>query len=360
MRTKLPAPYGVPSALWAAARDAPLLSEQEEREAFERGDTELLFRSHLRIVIKLARQFQNYKTPSGSIEDLIGVGSTGLMQAIARFDPAKGARLVTPSIYWIKAAITELILRDASQVKLGTTAAGKKLFFNRRHLDSDTVENVAKRFGVTEKDVQEAKDRQGRDYSLNAPFIESDNGDTLEFIDTLASAEPSPEEILLEKDDAAHNAALLRKALGTLTEREREIVLARQEGKTLDALSVVYGVTRERCRQIEQRGIEKMKVVLRKLPPPPGIWWETRPKPPKPPQPKRCRGCDTLKARTEYITNSQYCHGCRAAAKERYRNRKCLPTMRRCRQCGEHAEHAKRGRLCVSCSPTTARLQLAA
>ena len=242
----------------------PILSEKEEYMLAKRwkthGDTKAarkLITSHLRLVARIAFGYRGYKLP---LEDLISEGNVGLMKAVKKFDPEKGFRLSTYAIWWIRASINEFILNSWSLVKLGTTAAKKKLFFNLQKLKNqmnqiekgelppDIVKKIAKKLDVGEKDVIEMNRRlSGPEKSLNAPISYDDD---TEAINMLESKEDNQEKELLDK------------ALKQLNPREKDIFIKRclnEPPSTLETLSKIYKVSRERIRQIEVRSFEKVK-----------------------------------------------------------------------------------------------------
>lgn len=229
-----------------------------------------LVTSHLRLVVKIAYGYKNYGLP---VPELIAEGNIGLMQAVKKFDPDKGNRLSTYAMWWIKAAMQEYILRSWSLVKLGTTAAQKKLFFNLRklknrilsqdqqYLSDDNIREIAKELEVEEHEVVEMDQRMyGADQSLNAKF--SDEEDSGEWIDVLADDVETPETTFGDAEEYDERKAKFDVAFGKLNEREQEIIRARQLAEhplTLEDLSQKYGVSRERIRQIEERALEKLQ-----------------------------------------------------------------------------------------------------
>jgi RNA polymerase sigma-32 factor len=257
-------------------RRFPMLEPDEEymlakrwQEHADAEAAEKLITSHLRLVARIAMGYRGYGLPIGEI---ISEGNVGLMQAVKRFDPDRGFRLATYAMWWIRAAIQEYILRSWSLVKMGTTAAQKKLFFNLRRakgqiqaleegdLRPDQVKAIAKRLGVPEEDVISMNRRLAGDASLNAPVrADLDSG---EWQDWLVDDSPDQEEELIERDEMDHRRAFLESALETLNERERRIFEARRlsdEPMTLEDLSAEFGVSRERIRQIEVRAFEKVQ-----------------------------------------------------------------------------------------------------
>ena len=263
-------------------RRFPMLSHDEEyvlaRSWREHGDAEAahkLVTSHLRLVAKIAMGYRGYGLPVG---DLISEGNVGMMQAVKRFDPDRGFRLATYAMWWIRAAMQEYILHSWSLVKMGTTAAQKKLFFNLRKLkgqlqamdDGDlpdeTVSEIARRLDVAAGDVVAMNRRMsGGDRSLNAPLRADGDG---EWIDWIASGEDDQEDIVAEAEDLARRRAMLETAMEGLNERERRIFSdrrVREDPLTLDELSRRHGVSRERVRQIEVRAFEKVQRAVREM-----------------------------------------------------------------------------------------------
>jgi RNA polymerase sigma-32 factor len=262
-------------------RRFPMLEPDEEymlaKRWQEHGDAEAaqrLVTSHLRLVARIAMGYRGYGLPIGEV---ISEGNVGLMQAVKRFDPDKGFRLATYAMWWIRASIQEYILRSWSLVKMGTTAAQKKLFFNLRRakgqlqaleegdLKPDQVKAIATRLGVPEEDVISMNRRLGGDTSLNAP-VRADT-EAGEWQDWLVDETPDQEERLAESEEMDLRKAHLAKALTTLNDRERRIFEARrlaEEPATLEALSAEFGVSRERIRQIEVRAFEKVQKAVQK------------------------------------------------------------------------------------------------
>ena len=225
--------------------------------------------SHLRLAAKIAMGYRGYGLPTSEV---ISEGNVGLMQGVKRFDPDKGFRLATYAMWWIRAAIEEYILRSWSLVKMGTTANQKKLFFNLRKAKSkiaalqegdlrpDQVQIIAKRLGVTDKDVIDMNRRLGGDASLNAPI--SNDGEAGEWQDWLTEDSASQETTLAEGEESNNRHKALVSALAVLNERERRIFEARrltEDPITLEDLAEEFGVSRERVRQIEVRAFEKVQ-----------------------------------------------------------------------------------------------------
>jgi RNA polymerase sigma-32 factor len=262
-------------------RRFPMLEPQEEFMLAKRwrgqGDREAadrLVTSHLRLVTKIAMGYRGYGLP---IAEVISEGNVGLMNAVKRFEPEKGFRLSTYAMWWIRASIQEYVLRSWSLVKIGTTANQKKLFFNLRKAKSeisaleegdlrpDQVKLIAKRVGVTERDVIQMNGRLGGDASLNTPI--RDDGDSGEWQDWLVDDTPSQERVLLETEDFDIRRKALNEALTVLNSRERRIFEARRltdEPIRLEELAEEFGVSRERVRQIEIRAFEKMQNAVRR------------------------------------------------------------------------------------------------
>jgi RNA polymerase sigma-32 factor len=265
--------------LLAEARRFPMLSPEREQDLArawrDHGDEAALrdlVGSHLRLVIKIARGFAGYGLP---ILDLIAEGNVGLMQAAQKFDPYRGFRFATYAMWWIRAAIQEHILHSTSLVKMGTTAAQKKLFFNLRRmkgqlerreqgdLSPEWAETIAAELGVPEEDVVEMNRRMsGGDRSLNMTI--TDDGET-EWVDRLVDERPNQEFLLAEADEMAQRRKLLGEAMTRLNEREREIVIERRlrdEPLTLEDLSRRFHVSRERIRQLEVRAVDKLRKAM--------------------------------------------------------------------------------------------------
>ena len=257
-------------------RKFPMLAPEEEqrlaRSWVDDGDVDAahkLVTSHLRLVAKIAMGYRGYGLPLG---ELISEGNVGMMQAVVRFDPNRGFRLATYAMWWIRAAIQEYILHSWSLVKMGTTAAQKKLFFNLRKLKGqmqaieegdlapEHVTGIAVRLKVTENEVVQMNRRiSGPDSSLNAPLREEGEG---EWQDWLIDQEDSQEIRLAEYEELDKRRHLLSGALRTLSERERHIISERrlqENPTTLERLSQRYGISRERVRQIEVRAFEKLQ-----------------------------------------------------------------------------------------------------
>jgi RNA polymerase sigma-32 factor len=268
-------------------RKFPMLTKEDEfmlaKSWQEHGDTQAahkLVTSHLRLVAKIAMGYRGYGLPIGEV---ISEGNVGLMQAVKKFDPDKGFRLATYAMWWIRASIQEYILRSWSLVKMGTTAAQKKLFFNLRRmkgemaaleegdLKPDQVATIAHKLAVTEDEVISMNRRMsgGGDASLNAPIGGAGGEGDSEWMDWLAddSVEGTQETRLAETEEFSARMTLLQEAMSELNERERHIIQERRlkdEPATLEELSVQYGVSRERVRQIEVRAFEKLQKAMKK------------------------------------------------------------------------------------------------
>ena len=262
--------------------DFPMLTFDEEqayarawRDQKDRSAADKLVTSHLRLVAKIAMGYRGYGLPIG---ELISEGNVGMVQAVDRFDPERGFRLATYAMWWIRAAIQEYILHSWSLVKMGTTAAQKKLFFNLRKLkgqmqaleDGDLtpehVAQIAERLNVSETEVISMNRRMlFGDQSLNAPVREEGDG---EWQDWLAEESDSQEVRIGEQEEIDGRRSLLRNAMVILTDRERHIFSERRlkdNPTTLQDLSEHYGVSRERVRQIEVRAFQKVQKAVHTL-----------------------------------------------------------------------------------------------
>ncbi len=263
-------------------RKYPMLEKDQEfmlanrwREHEDTDAAEQMVTSHLRLVAKIAMGYRGYGLPIGEV---ISEGNVGLMQAVKKFDPDKGFRLATYAMWWIRASIQEYILRSWSLVKLGTTAAQKKLFFNLRRLKGEiqaleegdlrpeNVTEIATRLNVSEKEVISMNRRMtGGDASLNAPIGGTD-GDG-EWMDWLADEDQETTADEYEKNDEyTSRMNLLETAMEGLNDREKHIIAERRlkdDPSTLEQLSEVYNVSRERIRQIEVRAFEKLQKAMK-------------------------------------------------------------------------------------------------
>ncbi len=261
-------------------RKFPLLTPEEEymlaKRFQEHQDPEAaakLVTSHLRLVAKIAMGYRGYGLP---VSELISEGNIGLMQGVKKFEPDRGFRLATYAMWWIKASMQEFILRSWSLVKMGTTAAQKKLFFNLRRMKSQLeafedgdlkpadVKKIAKDLGVTEAEVISMNRRManGGDTSLNVSFNEDGEG---QWQDTLMDDGPLQDEAYAEAEERIVRRGMLVEALSALNEREQHILTERrliEQPKTLEELSQVHGVSRERVRQIEVRAFDKLQKAM--------------------------------------------------------------------------------------------------
>ncbi len=241
------------------------------RDEGSRAAAERLINAHLRLVVKVAIGFKGYGLP---ITEVIQEGNIGLMQAVARFDPDKGFRLSTYAMWWIRAAIQEYVLQNWSLVKIGTTAAQKKLFFNVRklrnrlqeataeNLSEDMVSFIANELGVKENEVVAMDQRMmANDQSLNGT-VNDDSGS--EWVDWLEEKRPNAEEVFGDREESMRRRKMLLGAMEVLDEREKEIFISRRLTEsevtpTLEDLSGKFGISRERVRQLEQRAFQKIQ-----------------------------------------------------------------------------------------------------
>ena len=262
------------------AMDEPLLERDHELSLArawqnKRDEKALheLVRSYTRLVVAIAAKFKNYGLPMG---DLIQEGNIGLMEAAARFEPARENRFSTYATWWIKAQIQDYVLRNWSIVRTGTTASQKSLFFNLRrlrakisgqsardYLDDDAVTQIATELGVDKKDVLQMEARMnGGDQSLNAPIgLEGEN----EWQDLLPDNTPNPEDVVIGMKDGATRSKWLNDALAALSDRERTIIAERRMNDdvvTLEDLGKQLGISKERVRQLEQRAMDKLKAAI--------------------------------------------------------------------------------------------------
>ena len=266
-------------------RKFPVLAPEQEymlaKRFAEHQDPEAaaqLVTSHLRLVAKIAMGYRGYGLP---VSELISEGNIGLMQGVKKFDPERGFRLATYAMWWIKASIQEFILRSWSLVKIGTTAAQKKLFFNlrrmKKNLDAyedtdlhpDDVRQIATDLGVPEADVVSMNRRMlmGGDASLNVSLRGDEEG-AGQWQDWLVDDRPLQDETVADAEEASVRHEMLTDALDVLNERERHILTDRrlsEEPKTLEELSQVYNVSRERVRQIEVRAFEKLQKAMQRI-----------------------------------------------------------------------------------------------
>ena len=264
-------------------RKFPLLTPEEEymlaKRFQEHQDPEAaakLVTSHLRLVAKIAMRYRGYGLP---VSELISEGNIGLMQGVKKFEPDRGFRLATYAMWWIKASMQEFILRSWSLVKMGTTAAQKKLFFNLRRMKSnleafedgdlspENVKKIATDLGVTEAEVVSMNRRManGGDTSLNVSLNEDGEG---QWQDSLVDGGPLQDEAYAETQERVVRRAMLVEAMESLNSREAHILTERrlvEEPKTLEELSQVHGVSRERVRQIEVRAFDKLQAAIMRI-----------------------------------------------------------------------------------------------
>jgi len=263
-------------------RKYPLLEFKYERELAmkwaKKKDIEsahILVTSHLRLVAKIAMGYKGYGLP---INELISEGNIGMLESIKRFDYKRGFRLSTYAMWWVRASIQEYILHSWSLVKMGTTAAQKKLFFNLRKIKSslrayeegdmypENVNKIAKNLNVSKKEVTDMNRRlAGPDHSLNAPLKEDGEG---EWQDWLVDSSPTQEYIISNSQELDQRKDLLSEAINILSPREKYIMIERRlkdKPKTLEDLSIHYKISRERVRQIEVRAMEKLKKSVKNL-----------------------------------------------------------------------------------------------
>ena len=274
MHDRIPSAEPMQLYLQEARKYEYLTPEQEHdlalrwRDHQDRAALDKLVGSHLRLVFKMARGYQGYGLP---LSDLIAEGNVGVMQAAQKFDPDKGFRFATYASWWVRAAIQEYVLHNWSLVKIGTTAAQKKLFFSLRRLKArmhdldsgdlspEAVESIATELNVPQAEVVEMNRRLGTDRSLNASLAE--DGDS-EWQDLLADDRPDQETLLAGAEERQRRQQFLKLGLGVLDDRERQILVARrlrEEPLTLEELSQHFHVSRERVRQLEVRAFEKVQ-----------------------------------------------------------------------------------------------------
>ncbi|MHA1540079.1 MAG: RNA polymerase sigma factor RpoH [Alphaproteobacteria bacterium] len=257
----------------------PILSQKEEYDLAKKwqdnGDVDAahkLVTSHLRLVAKIAMGYRGYGLP---VSELISEGNLGLMQAVKKYDPDKGFRLSTYAMWWIRAGIQEFVLRSWSLVKMGTTSAQKKLFFNLKKIKNrmqkmdsgdftpDEVNEISKVLNVPDYEVVNMNRRLAApDHSLNAPLRNFEDGDAAEWQDFLTDDTPVHDVVIAEKEELQYHQVILDQAMHTLNEREIDILQKRRlsdKPVTLEDLSQKYAVSRERIRQIESRAFEKLQ-----------------------------------------------------------------------------------------------------
>ena len=274
-------PEGGLSRYLSEIRKFPMLTKDEEfmlakrwREHEDSESAHRLVTSHLRLVAKIAMGYRGYGLPIGEV---ISEGNVGLMQAVKKFEPDKGFRLATYAMWWIRASIQEYILRSWSLVKMGTTAAQKKLFFNLRKAKSEIsaleegdlhpehVDQIATKLGVTKEEVISMNRRlSGPDSSLNSPLRSDSESEWQDWL--VDDKAPNQEAVLAESEEHAVRMELLDDAMKGLSERERHILTQRRlqdSPTTLEELAGEYGVSRERVRQIEVRAFEKLQKAMK-------------------------------------------------------------------------------------------------
>ena len=279
-----PTPEGGLNRYLQEIRKFPMLEPEEEymlaKRWVEQEDTDAAHKmvtSHLRLAAKIAMGYRGYGLPQAEV---ISEANVGLMQAVKKFDPEKGFRLATYAMWWIRAAIQEYVLRSWSMVKLGTTSAQKKLFFNLRKAKArigaledgdmrpENVQRIANDLGVTEKEVISMNRRlSGGDASLNATVGSDDEG-TAQWQDWLEDEDADQASDYEKRDEYQSRMALMAEAMEVLNEREKDILTQRrlqEKAVTLEDLSAVYDVSRERIRQIEVRAFEKLQKRMREL-----------------------------------------------------------------------------------------------
>ncbi len=278
----VPTPEGNLTRYLQEIRKFPMLEPKQEytlaKSWREEEDTEAahqLVTSHLRLVAKIAMGYRGYGLP---LAELISEGNVGMMQAVKRFDPERGFRLATYAMWWIRAAIQEYILHSWSLVKMGTTAAQKKLFFNLRklknriqsveeqHLSPEQVTKIATELNVPEQDVVSMNSRlSSQDHSLNAPLRADSEG---EWQDWLVDDSEDQETQFADREELDSRRGMLGEAMGALNKRERHILTERrlrENPRTLEELSQEYNISRERVRQIEVRAFEKLQKAMKNL-----------------------------------------------------------------------------------------------
>jgi RNA polymerase sigma-32 factor len=278
----VPTPEGNLARYLQEIRKFPMLEPEEEymlaKRWREHGDSEAahkLVTSHLRLVAKIAMGYRGYGLP---LAELISEGNVGMMQAVKRFDPERGFRLATYAMWWIRAAIQEYILHSWSLVKMGTTAAQKKLFFNLRKmknkiqkvdeqtLSPDQVTKISTELNVPEQDVVSMNNRlTSPDHSLNAPLRADSEG---EWQDWLVDETESQETVIADQQELDNRRGMLAEAMNALNKRERHILTERrlrENPRTLEELSQEYDISRERVRQIEVRAFEKLQKAMKNL-----------------------------------------------------------------------------------------------
>ena len=260
------------------ANQVPVLSAEEEYDLAMRykkkQDIEAAHRlvhAYLRLVLKTAKEYLNYRL---NLPDLVQEGTVGLMHAVKNFDPERGNRFSSYAIWWIRAAIHDFILRSWRMVKIATTRIKRQLFFKLRqtktcaaHLSRDEAEMLALKFGTDVETILEVDARMSSsDESLNQPVLDGDDG---EWIECIPDQRPNPEHFLISTERKQHINALINKGLTALNTREQQIIRARylaENPQTLDSLSQILCISRERVRQLEKRALEKLRTFLQSSP----------------------------------------------------------------------------------------------
>ena len=257
--------------------DQEFMLAERYRKHNDKEAAHQLVTSHLRLVAKIALRYRGYGLP---VSDLISEGNIGLMKAVKKFEPERGFRLSTYAMWWIKASVTEYVLKSWSMVKMGTMAAQKKLFFslrkakeklnliNSNDIDFESAKILSEQFNLSERDIVNMNSRMSiRDQSLNAP-VSKDGLGSIEIQDLLEDERPSPEAIVANQQEAAIRHEMLTKALSQLSERERHIFTERRlkdDPITLEKLGEGYGISRERVRQLENRAFVKVEKSIREM-----------------------------------------------------------------------------------------------
>ena len=257
--------------------DQEFMLAERYRKHNDKEAAHQLVTSHLRLVAKIALRYRGYGLP---VSDLISEGNIGLMKAVKKFEPERGFRLSTYAMWWIKASVTEYVLKSWSMVKMGTMAAQKKLFFslrkakeklnliNSNDIDFESAKILSEQFNLSERDIVNMNSRMSiRDQSLNTP-VSKDGLGSIEIQDLLEDERPSPETIVANQQEAAIRHEMLTKALSQLSERERHIFTERRlkdDPITLEKLGEGYGISRERVRQLENRAFVKVEKSIREM-----------------------------------------------------------------------------------------------
>ncbi|MFP3873673.1 MAG: RNA polymerase sigma factor RpoH [Thiohalophilus sp.] len=277
LQLQLAVPTGNLESYIQATRSIPMLSAEEETSLARRWQeqqdldaAQQLVLSHLRFVVHIARSYSGYGLPQA---DLIQEGNIGLMKAVKRFDPNVGVRLVSFAVYWIRAEIHEYILRNWRIVKVATTKAQRKLFFNLRSakqrlgwFNQDEVESVAEDLGVTTKDVREMESRMsGQDIGFDQPDDDDDDRPSLSPVGFLEDMSHEPSQVVEDQQWEAHNKQQLLDALQDLDDRSRDIITRRwlsDHKSTLHDLADTYNISAERVRQLESNAMKKLRGAL--------------------------------------------------------------------------------------------------